>query len=48
MIQSPTIDKMMESLVNLMAQINSVANNTDGIGRDDLGIEIFRSAEGIK
>lgn len=38
----------MEKLVQFMAQINSVANNTEGIGRDDLGLDILRAAESIK
>ena len=31
-----------------MAQINSVANNNEGIGRDDLSLEILWAAESIK
>lgn len=39
LLDSPEYDKLRTLLTNQIATINSVAN-TDGKGRDDLGIEI--------
>lgn len=44
---SKSIEQIREKLVKLICQINSVANNTEGTGRDDLGHEILKAAEAI-
>ena len=46
LLDSEEYDKMRTLLSNQIAIINSVTN-TDGKGRDDLGIEILIAAEGI-
>ena len=46
LLDSEEYDKMRKLLSNQIAQINSVANS-DGKGRDDLGIEILIAAEGM-
>lgn len=46
LLDSEEYDKLRTFLANQIAQINSVANS-DGKGRDDLGVEILIAAEGI-
>lgn len=46
LLGNENIEKYCKKLVNLMCSINQVAN-TEGIGRDDLGVEILRASDGI-
>jgi hypothetical protein len=46
LLDSPEYDKLRTLLANQIATINSVANS-EGKGRDDLGVEILIAAEGM-
>lgn len=46
LLDSEEFDKLRTLLANLIATINSVAN-TEGKGRDDLGVEVLIAAEGV-